>query len=517
MRVLRAGEEGAGPDVRSGPAGWLFCGVEDEDGGDGIERLGGEIDVERVALLGELEGLVGGVAEQVGSGDLARHLVYVEVTLPVEDFDVDLVAFGGGAPLPGGGEFGFAVVAFLGGGEGSGGSVEDCGAGSVDSLAVDLHPFAHVVKAVNLGLRDNAFGVGADVEEIVASFGGNVDEVADEGLRRLEVGVEGFVSPGVVDGHAGLPVAAGVALGGDVLLGGFSVTLVGSTEPIVPDEVGVLVEELDDFSGALGGHGLGGGVEPDDDGVVLVVGQELFDLGDGLLVEVVVKGAILGFIPVAGLLIVIAADGCGSSGGGPVLRLGVVEAELDSLLAALLGELLEGIAMEGSGGDDVEGIDLGVEHGEAVVMLGGNDDVLHAGSLGEGNDVMRGEAGGVELLCEAFVVGDGDGEIVHDPLTDVGGALTVPLACGDGVEAPVDEHAEAGLAPPGHASVALRGGFGVLDCRDRMICGGGVGFAALELGKAERCRGGEEESGCDAAMQKIHGRSFGLIFTAREL
>ena len=169
-------------------------------------------------------------------------------------------------------------------------------------------------------------GVGAYVQEIVAALAGDVDEVAEESLGGLEVGVEGFVTPGVVHGHAGLPVAAGVALGGDELLGRFGVALVGAAEAVVPDEVGVLVEESDYLGGAGWRHHFGGGVEPDYDGVLLIVFEELFDLGDGFFVQVVVEASVLGGVPVAGVGVVVAADGGGSSGGGPVLRLGVVEA-----------------------------------------------------------------------------------------------------------------------------------------------------------------------------------------------
>ena len=137
-------------------------------------------------------------------------------------------------------------------------------------------------------------------------------------------------------------------------------------------------------------------------GILLVVGEEFFDLGDGFVVEVVVEVAVLGGVPVAGVGVVVAADGGGSAGGGPVLGLRVVEAELDALLAALFGEFFEGVAFEGGGGDDVEGVDFGVEHGEAVVVLGGDDDVLHAGGFGEGDDVVGGEAGGVESLAKAL-------------------------------------------------------------------------------------------------------------------
>ena len=160
----------------------------------------------------------------------------------------------------------------------------------------------------------------------------------------------------------------------------------------------MLVEQGDDLAGALGRHVSRWGVEPDDDGKFAVVGEEFFDLRDGLGVEVVGEVCRPGRGPSGRWA---DRDRRGRAGGaagcGPVLVLRVVEAELDALLAALLGELFEGIAMEGCGGDDVEGIGLGVEHGEAVVVLGGDDDVLHAGGFGEGDDVVGVEAGGVEL------------------------------------------------------------------------------------------------------------------------
>ena len=56
------------------------------------------------AGLGELEGVVRGVGEEVGGGDVAREPGYVVQVEgaggPVEDFDVDLVFAGGRAPVP---------------------------------------------------------------------------------------------------------------------------------------------------------------------------------------------------------------------------------------------------------------------------------------------------------------------------------------------------------------------------------------------------------------------------------
>src|SRR5690242_9275787 len=112
------------------------------------------------------------------------------------------------------------MLILFGRAEGAGLGAEEGGVGAVDGLAVDLDPLAHLVQALDLGGGDDAVGVGADVEEVVAALAGDVDEVAEQGLGGLEVVVVGLVAPGVVHGHAGLPVFAGVAVGGDELLGG---------------------------------------------------------------------------------------------------------------------------------------------------------------------------------------------------------------------------------------------------------------------------------------------------------
>ena len=61
---------------------------------------------------------------------------------------------------------------------------------------------------------------------------------------------------------------------------------------------------------------------------------------------------------------------------------------------------------------------------------------------------------------ERLVFGHGDFGAVHDPFADAGNALAMIGAGGNGINAPMDKHAEPGLTPPGHARVALGGGFG---------------------------------------------------------
>ena len=90
-----------------------------------------------------------------------------------------------------------------------------------------------------------------DVEQVVAALAGDVDQVVQQGFGGLEVGVVRLVAPGVVDGHAGFPVAAGEALRGDGLLGGLGVALVAAAEAVVPDELGCWFSSVYDLGRAL--------------------------------------------------------------------------------------------------------------------------------------------------------------------------------------------------------------------------------------------------------------------------
>ena len=67
---------------------------------------------------------------------------------------------------------------------------------------------------------------------------------------------------------------------------------------------------------------------------------------------------------------------------------------------------------------------------------------------------------GLNSLAKCAVFGDGDLAVVHDPLADTFDLLALVGAGRDRIDAPMDEHAEAGLAPPFHAGVALGRRFG---------------------------------------------------------
>jgi len=159
----------------------LIGGVENYYGGDWVEWLGGYGYVEAFADFCDLERFVGFVREEIGAGYVALKFGYiVEVegagSRPLEDLEVDLVGAGCGAPVPVGDEFG-TIVAVHFAGEGAGGDVEESGLGVVDGFAIDSEPLAHLLEAFDFGRGNDAVGVGADVEEIVAALAGDVDEV----------------------------------------------------------------------------------------------------------------------------------------------------------------------------------------------------------------------------------------------------------------------------------------------------------------------------------------------------
>src|SRR5205814_9018490 len=93
----------------------------------------------------------------------------------------------------------------------------------------------------------------------------------------------------------------------------------------------------------------------------------------------------------------IAATGGIAAGMVPVLHLGVIDAEVDALAVGCLGELLDDVALERRGINDVERV-TGFEHRKAIVMLRGDNDVLHASIFGDLDEIVGIELRRVELV-----------------------------------------------------------------------------------------------------------------------
>jgi hypothetical protein len=117
---------------------------------------------------------------------------------------------------------------------------------------------------------------------------------------------------------------------------------------------------------------------------------------------------------------------------------GVVEAEGHIFGLGGFDELGHDVFLIGRVGDFVIGVG-GVEHAEAVVVFGGEDDVALAGGFGEADEGAGVELFRVEADGQGTVFGFGDAGVLlaHD---GPGG-----FDAGERIGAPMDEHAELGV------------------------------------------------------------------------
>ena len=316
-------------------------------------------------------------------------------------------------------------------------ALEDAGRRAVDGLAVGLQPGAHLPEPGDeLGL-DPAVGLGADVEQEIAALADDLDELADELGRAVELRLVAVVAPAVpVHGVAGLPEAGravGIAdaRGRDVVLGRAEIAEAGLAppEPVVDEERRLHLEQhLADGEGPLLlVRVLPLAVEPEHGRVVLRhqllelvrgevhVAAEVGALGRPVLLPGP-AGQVIGMVPVHDR---------------------VVEPERDAGLLHRDRERAEDILAVLGVHDVVVGVGA-VEDGEAVVVLRSDDDVLDARLLGQRGPFVGIEVDRIEIVGVVLVLLERDLEELAGPL----------LAADHGVDAPVDEQAELGLAEP---------------------------------------------------------------------
>ena len=65
----------------------------------------------------------------------------------------------------------------------------------------------------------------------------------------------------------------------------------------------------------------------------------------------------------------------------------------------------------------------------------------------------------VEFFRVILIFGHRNFSLVHDPFADAADLFAVVGSGGNGINAPMNEHSEPGLAPPFHPGIALRGRF----------------------------------------------------------
>jgi len=221
-----------------------------------------------------------------------------------------------------------------------------------------------------------------------------------------------------------------------------------SAQPAVDQARGLqAVDDVDEPLAPVGRHHPRR-VEPDQADRA-VAREQFFDLGLGLFAEVPVVGAALVLLLVGTEIPRVACP----ARLVPVLGLGVVESEPHAAFGAGVGQLLEHVPLERRGVHDVVLAGPRAVHGEAVVVLARDDDVLHPRILGELNPFIRIELHRVEPRGQLLVLCDRDLGPVHDPLPDARNLLALPRPGRDRVQAPVDEQSELRLPEPLHLLV----------------------------------------------------------------
>src|SRR6267142_1558156 len=113
---------------------------------------------------------------------------------------------------------------------------------------------------------------------------------------------------------------------------------------------------------------------------------------------------------------------------------------------------------------DVEATDFRIVHGEAIVMFGSDDEILHPGILCDLHPLFGVKFDGVELPRQGFILRHGDLRSIHYPFAETWNELPFPLPRRNRIESPVNEHSETRFTKPFHPPVM----FGLRLCTHRL-------------------------------------------------
>ena len=172
----------------------------------------------------------------------------------------------------------------------------------------------------------------------------------------------------------------------------------------------------------------------------------MFDVGNGFVQNIFVAADPFdGFIPVVAK----------ASRVMPVLSLGIVESELESLFLTGVSKFLHDVAAKWRLVNDVVLVVLRTKHRKAIVMLGCDDDVFHAGTFGAANEFISVKFRRIELFSVLLVFRDRNLAATHHPFRAVGEVIPFVLSTDDRVDTPVNEHAKLCFTPPSHPCVAI--------------------------------------------------------------
>ncbi len=153
---------------------------------------------------------------------------------------------------------------------------------------------------------------------------------------------------------------------------------------------------------------------------VTVIARDLLDLRQAFGIKIIVESF--------GITIFVHPRSSGGAGCGPVLIMGIIEAESESEFFAGIRQFLHRVAAKRSCVHYVEFVALGVIHGETVVMLACDDDIFHAGVFGQLGNLHCVEILRVECTGNIFIfltVGIGH-VLVHKPFAYAVIGFSVP-------------------------------------------------------------------------------------------
>ena len=123
----------------------------------------------------------------------------------------------------------------------------------------------------------------------------------------------------------------------------------------------------------------------------------------------------------------------------PVLRLGVIQAELESFQVTGFSEFGDKIALARTTFYAVEIRNLGVKKRETVMMLDGKANVFHTPLFGLFGDSARVKMLGIKSLCQQRVFIRGDAQVILNPLRQARRYPPLPFTTEQRVQAEMNE------------------------------------------------------------------------------
>ena len=275
--------------------------------------------------------------------------------------------------------------------------------GAVDGFTVHLPPSGDAFKNGDVLGINITRAHRADVHQQIAAARRGLGQQLDEMGRRLVQIIKRIPAVGFIGGGNAFPDAVvRRKIGGAV--GGVVIIPPAAYEPAADDHVRVRRAHGLHDAQVFCGRQFAGGVEPENGGMIQA--DQFTQLRDGFFIHVLAGlghefrpleppvhaaefliAARIGLIPVV----------AGGVGIRPVKGLRIIKSELDPILVAGGAEIGHRIMMPRGGVHDVVIIHFRGPHRKAVMMLGGDDDVFHAGIPGEAHPGIGVKVGGIEF------------------------------------------------------------------------------------------------------------------------